>query len=147
MADIPVSERNDEGSAAGDRRMRTPALLRILAVLLFVEAGALAAAAVYLLIELLAETPRSYAAAVAILVLTALAAVWLAMVAVNTLRGRPWVRAAAMVWQVLQIGLGIGSLQGLFAREDIGWFLIVPAVVVIGLLFTPAVLAATRRDT
>ena len=142
-----MSERNDEGSAAGDRRMRAPALLRILAVLLFVEAGALAAAAVYLLVELLADIPQSYAAAVAILVLTVLAAVWLAIVAVNTLRGRPWVRAAAMVWQVLQIGLGIGSVQGLFAREDIGWFLIVPAVVVIGLLFTPAVLAATRRDS
>ena len=70
-----MSERNDEGSAAGDRRMRAPALLRILAVLLFVEAGALAAAAMYLLVELLADIPQSYAAAVAILVLTALAAV------------------------------------------------------------------------
>ncbi len=126
--------------------MRAPVLVRILVVLLVAEAAALAAAAVFLLVELLAETPQSYAAAVAIFALTALAAAWLVMVAVNTLRGRPWVRAAAMVWQVLQIGLGIGSLQGLFAREDVGWFLIVPAVVVIVLLFTPSVLAATRRD-
>lgn len=127
--------------------MRAPALLKILAVLLFAEAAALAAGAVFLLVEILVETPQSYAAAVAILALTALAAVWLAIIGVNTLRARPWVRAAAMVWQVLQIGLGIGSMQGLFPRADIGWFLIVPAVVVIALLFTGPVLAATRRDS
>jgi hypothetical protein len=127
--------------------MRAPVLLKILAVLLFAEAAALAAGAVFLLVEILVETPQSYAAAVAILALTALAAVWLAIIGVNTLRGRPWVRAAAMVWQVLQIGLGIGSMQGLFPREDIGLFLIVPAVVVIALLFTGPVLAATRRDS
>jgi hypothetical protein len=125
--------------------MRAPVLLKILAVLLFVEAAALAAGAVFLLVELLVETPQSYAAAVAILAITVFAAMWLVIVAVNTLRGRPWVRAAAIVWQVLQIGLGIGSLQGLSPREDIGWFLIVPAVVVIALLFTRPVLAATRR--
>ncbi|GAB3030203.1 hypothetical protein GCM10027052_03000 [Parafrigoribacterium mesophilum] len=141
-----MSEKNDPAPAPDEGRMRAPVLVRILVVLLVAEAAALAAAAVFLLVELLAETPQSYAAAVAIFALTALAAAWLVMVAVNTLRGRPWVRAAAMVWQVLQIGLGIGSLQGLFAREDVGWFLIVPAVVVIVLLFTPSVLAATRRD-
>lgn len=142
-----MSERNDPEAAPGEERMPAPALLRILAVLLFAEAAALAVATVYLVVELLAETPQSYATAVAILVLAALAAVWLTIVAVNTLRCRPWVRAAAMVWQVLQIGLGIGSLQGLFAREDIGWFLIVPAVLVIALLFSGPVLAATRRDS
>src|SRR4051812_41741459 len=98
--------------------MRAPVLLKILVAMIFLEAAAVAAGAVFLLVELLVETPQSYAAAVAILVLTALAAVWLVIVGLNTLRGRPWVRAAAMVWQVLQIGLGIGSGQGLFARED-----------------------------
>jgi hypothetical protein len=142
-----VSERNDPEAAPDDEPMRAPVLLKILAVLLFAEAAALAAGAVFLLVELLVETPQSYAAAVAILAITALAAVWLAIIGVNTLRGRPWVRAAAMVWQVLQIGLGIGSMQGLFPREDIGWFLIVPAIVVIALLFTGPVLAATRRDS
>jgi hypothetical protein len=142
-----VSERNDPEAAPDDESMRAPVLLKILAVLLFAEAAALAAGAVFLLVELLVETPQSYAAAVAILAITALAAVWLAIIGVNTLRGRPWVRAAALVWQVLQIGLGIGSLQGLFPREDIGWFLIAPAIVVIALLFTGPVLAATRRDS
>jgi hypothetical protein len=142
-----VSDRNASAPLAEDGGPRRPALLLTMVVLLFAEAGAVAAAAVYLLVELLVEIPQSYASAVAILVLTALVAVWLVLVAINTLRGRGWVRAAAMVWQVLQLGLGIGSLQGLFAREDIGWFLIVPALLVIGLLFTRPVIAATRRDS
>jgi hypothetical protein len=142
-----VSDRNASAPLAEDGGPRRPALLLTMVVLLFAEAGAVAAAAVYLLVELLVEIPQSYASAVAILALTALVAVWLVLVAINTLRGRGWVRAAAMVWQVLQLGLGIGSLQGLFAREDIGWFLIVPALLVIGLLFTRPVIAATRRDS
>lgn len=142
-----MSDRNASAPLAEDSGPRRPALLLTMVVLLFAEAGAVAAAAVYLLVELLVEIPQSYASAVAILVLTALVAVWLVLVAINTLRGRGWVRAAAMVWQVLQLGLGIGSLQGLFAREDIGWFLIVPALLVIGLLFTRPVIAATRRDS
>lgn len=142
-----MSDRNASAPLAEGGGPRRPALLLTMVVLLFAEAGAVAAAAVYLLVELLVEIPQSYASAVAILVLTALVAVWLVLVAINTLRGRGWVRAAAMVWQVLQLGLGIGSLQGLFAREDIGWFLIVPALLVIGLLFTRPVIAATRRDS
>ena len=127
--------------------MRAPVLLKILAVLLFLEAAALAAAAVFLLVELLAETPSRTPPRWRFWSSPPSPRCGSRSSRVNTLRGRPWVRAAAMVWQVLQIGLGIGSLQGLFAREDIGWFLIVPAIVVIALLFTPPVLAATRRDS
>jgi hypothetical protein len=141
-----VSDRNDVPGTPPADRPRRPRLLVLLAVFLFAEAAAVAAAAAVLLVELLADTPSSYASAVAILVLTALAAVWLAVVARGALHGRSWVRSAAMVWQVLQLGLGIGSLQGLFHRDDVGWLLIVPAVIVIGLLFTRPVIAATRHD-
>jgi hypothetical protein len=141
-----VSERNDVPAAPAAGTPRTPRLVIVLAVFLFAEAAAVGAAAVLLLVELLADTPQSYAGAVAILVLTALAAVWLAVVARGALRGRSWVRAAAMVWQILQLGLGIGSLQGLFHRDDVGWLLIVPAIIVIVLLFTRPVIAATRHD-
>jgi hypothetical protein len=100
---------------------------------------------VYLVIEILIARPDSYASAIAILVLTAIAAIWLGTMAVHTLLGRPWIRGAAVVWQVLQIALAVGSFQGLFARADLGWFLIAPAVLVLVLLFTPSVIAATRR--
>ena len=120
-------------------------LLVLLAVMLFVECAFLVIAAGFLVFELATVVPVSYASAIAILLLVAVAAVWLFVVAVNTLRGRSWVRGAALTWQVLQLAIALGSFQGLFARDDVGWFLLVPAVVVLFLLFTRPVMAATAR--
>ena len=83
--------------------------------------------------------------AVALLVITALAAVWLGTIAVNALRRRPWIRGAALVWQVLQIAVAIGSFQGPEPRAGIGWALLIPAAIVLVLLFTPSVISATTR--
>jgi hypothetical protein len=130
---------------SAQRVLRRPLLLVGLAALLFLECALLVVTTVYLVIEILIARPDSYASAVAILVLTAVAAVWLGTMAVHTLVRRPWIRGAAVVWQVLQIAIGIGSFQGMFARADLGWFLIAPAVLVLVLLFTPSVIGATKR--
>jgi hypothetical protein len=120
--------------------------LALLAAIILLEGALLVAATVYLVIELLTARPDSYPSAVAILVLTAVAAVWLVIMGVHTLLGRAWIRGGTVVWQVLQIAVAIGSFQGgYFARPDLGWWLIVPAVIALGLLFTPSVIAATRR--
>ncbi len=119
----------------------------VLAGLVFAECALIATATIYLVVEILVATPASYASAIALTVLTAIAAVWLALIAVNILRGRAWVRGATVVWQVLQIAVAIGCFQGLFARPDIGWARLIPAIVALGLVFTPPVVAATaRRD-
>ncbi|WP_394771582.1 hypothetical protein [Lacisediminihabitans sp.] len=128
------------------RMLRRPPLLVLLAVVILLECALLVAATVYLVVELHTARADSVASAVAILVLTALAAVWLGVMAVHTLLGRSWIRGGAVVWQVLQIAVAIGSFQGgYFSRADIGWWLILPAVLVLVLLFTPSVIAATRR--
>ncbi|WP_309615766.1 hypothetical protein, partial [Salinibacterium sp.] len=101
----------------------------------------------YLVIELIVATPDSYASAVALTVLTAIAAVWLAVIGVNVLRGNPWVRGATVVVQILQIAVAIGCFQGAFARPDLGWLLLIPAIAALILLFSPPVLAATTRST
>lgn len=133
------------GSERGIGSAGRPPLLVLLAVMLFLEAALAGVVAGFLLFELLTERPVSYGSAVAILVLVLLATVWLVVVAVGTLRGRPWIRAAALTWQVLQLAIAVGSFQGLFPREDIGWFLLVPSVIVLFLLFTRSVMVATRR--
>jgi hypothetical protein len=106
----------------------------------------MAGVVVWLLLELLTERPASYETALAILVLATIAAVFLAFVAVHTLRARPWTRAATLTWQILQLVIAIGCFQGIVATPTIGLWLLVPAVVVIVLLFTPSVIAATRRE-
>ena len=124
---------------------RRPRLLLALAAVLFLECALLTVTTGFLIVELLVARPTSYAGAVALLVLTALAAGWLGTMAVHTLLGRAWIRGAAVVWQVLQIAIAIGSFQGLFSRPDLAWLLLIPAVVVLVLLFTPSVIAATKR--
>lgn len=116
-----------------------------LTVLVLAECALLAVATIYLVIELLVATPDSYASAVALTVLAAIAAIWLGVIALNIVRGNAWVRGATIVWQVLQIAVAIGCFQGIFARPDIGWLLLVPALVTLVLLFTPPVVAATSN--
>ncbi len=121
-------------------------LLITLAVIVFAEAALLAVAALWLILELLVDVPSSIASALALTALVILAAVWLAIVGGNTLRAAPWVRSAIVVWQVLQIAIAIGCFQGFFARPDIGWALLLPALFALILVFTRPVMAATARD-
>lgn len=127
------------------RASKRPVLLVLLAVLLFLECAVLAVATGYLIVELVTEQPDSYASALAILVLTAIVTVWLGVMATHTLAGRSWIRGGAIVWQVLQIAVAVGSFQGFFAVPAIGWMLLIPALLVLVLLFTPPVVEATRR--
>lgn len=124
-----------------------PPLLVALAVILFLEALLVIGVAVWLLIELLTVVPESYPSAIAILVLVAIAAVWVAATAIAALQGRGWSRASAVTIQILQIAVAVGSFQGLYARPDLGWALLVPALAGIVLVLTPQVVKATTRNT
>jgi hypothetical protein len=122
------------------------AALLTVSVLLFAEAAALAAMVAWLAFDLVVLQPSSIATAVALIVITAIAAAWVTAIAVASVRRAPWSRAAAIVWQVLQLSIAVGAFQGLFARPDIGWVLLIPAVVVIGLLLWTPVREAYTRD-
>jgi hypothetical protein len=129
-----------------DKSVRHPLVTTLVAVL-FLECAAITAAVIFLILELLIATPDSAVSAIALAVVTALAAVWVAVIGVHTLRGNAWIRGAAITVQVLFIAIAIGSFQGFLPRPDIGWLLLLPAVTVIVLLFTKPVRHATlHRD-
>jgi hypothetical protein len=127
---------------------RRPALLWLLAVLLTIVFVGLAALAVVLLIETLTAPSASVGGGIALTVIGFLAAAWLGAIVIGTLRGQAWIRAAAIVWQVLQVGVGVGALQGQVAQPAWGWPLIVLAAFVFLLLFLKPVveLTSVRRD-
>lgn len=134
-----------ETGARADGGVR--AALVVVSTLLLLEAAALVAVVVWLLVDLVVAQPSSYATAIALLVLVVIGAIWVGAVAVASLRRAPWSRASAIVWQILQLSIAVGAFQGLFARPDIGWPLLVPAITVIGLLlWTPVRLAYTRPE-
>jgi hypothetical protein len=123
------------------------AALVVVNAVLILEAVALAAVAVWLVVDLVALRPSSYATAIALTVLVAIGAAWVGATAIASLRRAPWSRAAAIVWQILQVSIAVGAFQGLFARPDVGWALLLPAVTVIGLLLWPPVrLTYARHD-
>jgi len=108
----------------------------VLLVLLAAELVLVLGLVVTLVVELLVATPESFASAVALTVIAALAAVWLAAILVGVVRGRAWTRGAALVWQVLQGAIGIGALQGAFAAPIWGWPLLAAGAIGVVLLLS-----------
>ena len=134
-----------DGEKAVSERPRSKPLI-VLSALILLEAALVVGATVFLVVELLTVTPRSLASALALTMLTALAAVWVTAIAIGMLRGRAWSRGAAIVWQVLQIAVAVGAFQGAFARPEVGWPLLLTALAALALLFSRPVVAATRRS-
>lgn len=125
---------------------RRPPLLVLAAVLIFAESVLLFALAGWSIVALAGSGASSVTDGVALIVFTLLAAFWLLFIGSGTLRMRPWTRAAAITWQVVQLAVAVGSFEGLDATPAIGWALLVPAVIVIVLVLTPQVTAVTKRE-
>jgi hypothetical protein len=142
-----VSQPFDPGQDGplGPRRGRRSRAHNVLVLLLGAETALLWGVVIWLILELLTDQPTSFASAIAILLIALIAAAWVTTITVATLRGRSWIRAAAVTWQLVQVFIAIGCFQGLYARPDLGWALLVPSVLVVVLLFTRSVVEATSR--
>lgn len=125
--------------------VRPPLALTVLAALLWLQTAALTAVTAWLLIELVTGQAGSMAGGLALVVLAAVAAAWLGVTAFATLRRRSWIRGSAFTWQALQIAIAVGFFQGADARPGLAWTLLVPALLGIALVLTPAVVRATAR--
>lgn len=134
-------------SPSASERPARPAPLVALIVILALEAVLVAGLAIWLIFELLTQQPESYPSAIALTVLVVLAAVWVVATVVGIARRRGWARASALTIQILQLAVAVGCFQGLFARPDLGWALLVPAVVAGVLAVSPPVVRATARNT
>jgi hypothetical protein len=136
---------SDGASGRPDGGVR--AALLTVNIVLVLEALAVVAVAIWLIVDLVSLQPTSYATAIALIVLVIVGAIWVGATAVASFSRAPWSRAAAIVWQILQVSIAVGAFQGLFARPDVGWVLLVPAITVIGLLlWTPVRIAYSRPE-
>jgi len=118
--------------------MKTPAFpplaVVVVSVILVAEALLLTGLFGYLAYASATNQADSSASALGLVVMAALAAMWVALTAIAFIRGKAGSRGPAIVWQVLQGAVGIASNQGLFARPDIGSGLLIPAILVVVLL-------------
>jgi hypothetical protein len=122
--------------------------LLIAAILVALESMGTLVLAVVLLVSLLGAKAGSVdvGSSIALALTVLVGAVLLGFVAYGLLRVAKWARPAALVWQLVQLLVGFDAFQGVGARPDLGTLLIVPAVVVLVLLFTPSVSAVMRRE-
>ncbi len=137
----------EEDSGSGTVRVSpgVRAALVVVTVLLFAEAALMVGVTAWLVLELLVDEPSSLASGLALTAVSAIGATWVVAVAVAAARRAPWSRGGAITWQLLQLAVAVGSFQGLFARPDVGWALLAPAIVVIVLLLLPPVAACFAR--
>jgi hypothetical protein len=143
-----IDDVNDEGTrddVPPRDAIRRPLTVTLLGVIVAIEALVMAGLVIWLLIETVMDQPEFVVTAIAIIVLAALAALFLVFVAIGTFRMQPWTRAATLVWQIFQVVAAIAAFQGIIGSANIGWVLLVPAIAAIVLLFTPSAVAATRR--
>lgn len=108
-----------------------------------VESLALLAAAAWYVVGVLTSPVVSWGGAAFMVVLLLALAAGLAAVSWNIYRGYRWTRSAAFVWQLLMLSIAVPTL--LAGRLVPGAVLLLPPLVVIVLLFTPAVVAFTLR--
>lgn len=116
-----------------------PALLVALSALIALEAVAFVAVTVFLIVEIFAAPADSVASAIALTVVVAIAAVWLAAIVRGLWHSQPWTRGATIVVQVLLIAIAVGSFQGIGPRPDIGWLILAPAIVALVLVLSKPV--------
>lgn len=114
------------GNRSGSRYR--PFAVWLLLALLAAEFLLVAAVVATLVIEVLVAPAASFASAIALTVVAAIAAVWLGAILVGAWRNRAWTKSAAIVWQVLQFAVGLGALQGAFAQPAWGWPLLIASV-------------------
>lgn len=141
----PEAVADDASNGRPDVGVRTA--LVVISAALVLEALAVVGIAIWLIVDLVSLQPSSYATAIALIVLVVIGAIWIGATAAASFARAPWSRAAAIVWQVLQLSVAVGAFQGFFARPDLGWALLVPAITVIGLLlWTPVRIAYARSE-
>ena len=114
--------------------------LRACAVLVAVEALALAGVAVFFVVEVVVATPADRVRALVAAFLALLTAVGLGLVARALAGRRRWARAPALVVNLLVLPVAVDLLRG--GRWYVGGPLVLYALVVLVLLFLPATEAA-----
>ena len=125
---------------------RSP-LVTLLVIILVAETAFMVAVSVFLGLGIAGAGAEFPTTALALTGSAVLVAVWLVAMTVGVLRARGWTRGSILVYQFLQLAVGVGSLQGFIPRPDIASWIIIPSAVGIILALTPTVTEyLTRRD-
>lgn len=125
--------------------VNSPAPVRLLGLVVAVEALFMLFIAGLLVVELMTETPSSLASSIGLVVMAVIAVAALIAALVGIVRRQSWTRSFTLVWQVLQVAAAVVVLQGDMAAA-VGWVLALVSLVGLILVFSPKVTAWLRPD-
>lgn len=100
----------------------------VLVAIVALEAVALWAAVFALVIGMVSGGADSFSSGIALTVLAAVAAVWLSATAVAVARAQRWARGSVITWQVMQVAIAVGAVQGSDPSWGVAVLLTIPAV-------------------
>lgn len=106
-----------------------------LAILLLLEAAGMLVLAGWLVFEAIVLDRTQLGATLFLAALAAGSAFFLLQAGRGVLDGRSWSRSATVVWQVLQVGIAVGTYNGAEGPVPLALALFVPAVVALVLVF------------
>jgi hypothetical protein len=122
-------------------------MVQIVLVLLLLEALALAAVFLTLLLELLSGQFQSIFAQVFLVVISGAAVLWVLHFSRGILNKKRWARSAAFFWQLLQAVVGAGAMAETGSSQLIGALLVLVSGITLVLLFNKNVVADTNEAT
>lgn len=110
------------------------------------ETLAITAGGFFYLIELITGHSRYVPTMLALTVMIFASAAWCGAAFRGLVKTQPWARSSMVFIQSSMIVIGVYSFQPPVPRPDIAWALIVPAVVVLALLFTKPLSEQFKRE-
>jgi hypothetical protein len=122
-------------------------MVQIVLVLLLLEALALAAVFLALLLELFSGQFQSIFAQVFLVVISGAAVLWVLHFSRGILNKKRWARSAAFFWQLLQAVVGAGAMAETGSSQLIGALLVIVSGITLVLLFNKNVVADTNEAT
>jgi len=111
-----------------------------------VEAVLVITATVLIIGQFAAQGAKVESDGIAYIVCLVIGCLWLAAAAAGAWLARTWSRGLIITWQLIQLAVGIGAMQGLLAGPLVGVALLVLGLAGIGLVLTPAVSRALGRE-
>ncbi len=114
------------------------------AILVGIEGLGVAALAGWMTLSLIAGDTAEFGTAVALLLMTAVAAVGVIAFAIAIFRGHGWGRSGAIVVQLLVLAVALGAATGAYAHPLLALALAVPAIITLVVVIAAA-RAAGRR--
>lgn len=142
--EMPVSPDPDKAVIdAPDGELTRPVGVVVVAIVVGLEALALAILGVYAIYAAFTQPLFSVASGVFLIMLLLGLAAGLAAVSVNAFKGMRWTRSAAFVWQLLMVAIAVPAL--LEGNVPLGLILMLPPLAAAYFLFTPKVVTFSQR--